>query len=53
MLKRLLLALLCISVGLLTGLFLSERLVSLYTPERDPVLVRMPIKDDSAVFDYR
>ena len=53
MLKRLLLVLLCISVGLLTGLFPSERLVSLYDPQPDPLLVEMPVKDDSAVFDYR
>ena len=53
MLKRLLLAVLCISVRLLTGLFISERLVNLYAPQTDPLLVRTPVKDDSAVFDYR
>jgi len=53
MLKRLLLVLLCMSVGLLTGLFLSGHLANLYAPQTGPLVVKMPVKDSSVVFDYR
>ena len=45
--------LLCLTIGLLTGLFLAERLVNLYAPQAASLAVKMPVKDDSAVFDYR
>jgi uncharacterized protein YneF (UPF0154 family) len=42
-------ALLCLLVGLLTGVFLSERLVNLYVPEMALLLVI----DDPPAPDYR
>jgi hypothetical protein len=42
-------ALLCLLVGLLTGVFLSERLVNLYVPQTALSLV----KDEPLVPDHR
>ena len=53
MLKRLLAVLFWLCVGLLAGLLLSERLVDIYAPQTGPSLVKMPVKDDSVIFDYR
>ena len=51
--KHVLFMLLCLAVGLVTGLFLAKRLVNLYAPQTAPLPVKGPVEDDSLVLVYR